>query len=173
MPQAFFGKLRTLFGARESEAAKKITQRDPRYVIRGSLLYRPAGGMDWQKGFTENLSANGVLFRGEAPLPVNTPLEMSITPPKAPGQRPRKALLLGHDCPRNGPGTSIKPVFGVVDISHLPNSSPTRISSSNEWFEPIRRFTKIRLNLFEESSALGRLHLGPGFGELAIVTAAR
>ena len=115
MPQAFLGKLRSLFGARESEAAKKIIQRESRYVIRGSLLYRPEGGMDWQKGFTENLSANGVLFRGETPLPVNTPLEMSITPPKAPGQRTPEGIYCWGTIVRAAmdSGTSIKPVFGV------------------------------------------------------------
>jgi hypothetical protein len=115
MPQPFFGKLRSLFGARESEAAKKIIQRESRYVIRGSLLYRPEGGMDWQKGFTENLSANGVLFRGEAPLPVDTPLEMSITPPKAPGQRAPEGIYCWGTIVRAtmDEATSVRPIFGV------------------------------------------------------------
>jgi hypothetical protein len=135
MPQAFLGKLRTLFGARESEAAKRIIQRDPRYVIRGSLLYRPAGGMDWQKGFTENLSANGVLFRGEGPLPLNTPLEMSITPPKAPGQRAPEGIYCWGKIVRAAmdSGTSIKPVFGVkIDKYRTP---PKFLSDADIKFE--------------------------------------
>jgi hypothetical protein len=114
MPQPFFGKLRSLFGARESEAARKI-QREARYVVHGSVLYRESGAMDWQKGFTENLSASGVLFRGETPLPLNTPLEMSITPPKAPGQRAPEGIYCWGTVVRAtmDEATSVKPVFGV------------------------------------------------------------
>jgi hypothetical protein len=115
MPQPFFGKLRSLFGARESEAAKRITEREARFVVRGSLLYREEGGMDWHKGLTENLSASGVLFRGESPLPVNTPLEMSITPPKAPGQRAPEGIYCWGTIVRAtmDEATSVKPIFGV------------------------------------------------------------
>lgn len=115
MPNPFLGKLRTLFGAGDSLAAKKVIQREARYVIRGTLIYRPAGGMDWHKGLTENLSSNGVLFRGEAHLPVNTPLEMSITPPKAPGQRTPEGIYCWGTVVRASmdSGTSTKPMFGV------------------------------------------------------------
>jgi hypothetical protein len=115
MPQPFLGKLRSLFGARESQAARKLTKREARYVVHGSVLYREAGALDWQKGFTENLSANGVLFRGEKPLPLHTPLEMSITPPKAPGQRAPEGIYCWGTVVRASvaEGTSIKPVFGV------------------------------------------------------------
>lgn len=82
MPPALLGKLRTLLGGRESNGSKKVIHRDPRYVIQGSLIYRPTGGMDWYRGDTENLSHSGVLFTGDTAVPLNTTIEMSITPPK-------------------------------------------------------------------------------------------
>ena len=115
MPPAFLSKLKTMLGAGDSLAAKKLTQREARYVIRGTLIYRPAGGMDWHKGLTENLSSTGVLFRGDVPLPVSTPLEMSITPPKAPGQRSPEGIFCWGTVVRASmdSGTSTKPMFGV------------------------------------------------------------
>jgi len=104
-----------MFGAGDSLAAKKVIERETRYVIRGTLIYKPAGGMDWQKGFTENLSSTGMLFRGESPLLVNTPLEMSITPPRAPGQRTPEGIYCWGTVVRASmdTGTSTKPMFGV------------------------------------------------------------
>jgi hypothetical protein len=117
MPPAFLGKLRSLFGAGDSLAAKKLIQREARFSVHGKLIYRPSGGMDWHKGFTENLSATGVLFRGDAPLPLNTPIEMSITPPKAPGQRIPEGIYCWGTIVRSamdaGTSTSVRPIFGV------------------------------------------------------------
>ncbi|MBI4166611.1 MAG: hypothetical protein HY508_12840 [Acidobacteria bacterium] len=116
MPPAFLGKLRTLFGARESEAARKIIKRESRYAIRGTLIYREAGENNWHRGVTENLSANGVLFRGEVPLPLNAALEMSITPPKGIDRKTADSIFCWGKVVRSGldPGsTSTKPVFGV------------------------------------------------------------
>jgi hypothetical protein len=104
-----------MFGAGNAAAAKKVIERETRYLIRGTLIYKPEGGMDWQKGLTENLSATGVLFRGESPLPLNTPLEMSITPPKAPGQRAPEGIYCWGTVVRASmdSGTSTKPMLGV------------------------------------------------------------
>ena len=116
MPPAFLGKLRTLFGARESEAARKITGREARYAIRGTLIYREAGENDWHKGVTENLSATGVLFRGEAPVPLNTPLEMSITPPKGLDRKSADSIFCWGKVVRaalDAGSTSTKPVYAV------------------------------------------------------------
>jgi len=80
MPLGFVGKIRTLFSGREPGAKKRI-ERLPRYLIQGSVIYRPLGELEWYKGKTENLSSSGVLFRGESPIPVDTTIEMTITPP--------------------------------------------------------------------------------------------
>ncbi len=82
MPPAFLSRFRTLVAGRESGRDKKHVHRDPRYVVHGSLIYRPTGGMQWYRGDTENLSSSGVLFRGDTFIPVNTTIEMSITPPR-------------------------------------------------------------------------------------------
>lgn len=115
MPPALFGKIRSLFGARESGAARKIIERDARYVVHGSLIYRPAGGSDWHKGMTENLSTTGVLFRGEAPMEVSTPVELSITPPKGADRKSADSIFCWGTIVRTGldNSTSTRPVFAV------------------------------------------------------------
>jgi len=115
MPPELLGKLRTIFGGRASGASKKVISREARYVIHGSLIYRPAGGADWHKGTTQNLSTTGVLFRGETPLPVNTPLELSITPPKGPDRKSAESIFCWGTVVRTAvdSSTSTKPVFAV------------------------------------------------------------
>jgi hypothetical protein len=115
MPPELFGKLRTLFGGRERVGAKKLVRRDPRYIIHGSLLYRPAGGMDWHRGITENLSTTGVLFRGEAPIPVNTPIELSITPPRGTERKIPEGVFCWGTVVRTTPpnDTEAKPVLAA------------------------------------------------------------
>jgi hypothetical protein len=115
MPPEFFGKLRTLLGGRESHGAKKQIAREARYALHGTLLYRPAGGMDWHKGSTENLSTTGVLFLGEIPIPVNTPIEMSITPPKGPDRRIPEGVFCWGTVVRTVPpnDTEAKPVLAA------------------------------------------------------------
>jgi len=93
MPPGVVGKIRTLFGGHEPGSGKERIPRNDRYVLHGSILYRPAGGMDWYKGTTENLSATGVLFLGEIPIPINTPIEMTITPPKGPERRTPEGIF--------------------------------------------------------------------------------
>ncbi len=115
MPPQLFGKFRSLFGGRDSAAAKKIIEREARYAIRGTLIYRPAGESDWHKGMTENLSTTGVLFRGDAAVPINTPLEMSITPPKGLDRRTDSIFCWGTvvRSASDTSSTSTRPVFAV------------------------------------------------------------
>jgi hypothetical protein len=112
MPPAFLDKLRTMIGGRTSDGAKKLVERRPRYIIESSLIYRPTGGMVWYKGTTRNFSSTGVLFQGETPVPTETTIEISITPPR----RSEKKLVEGVFCwgtvvrtaaASDAPGTSL------------------------------------------------------------------
>lgn len=94
MPPAFLSKLRTMIGGRTSDGSKKLVGRQPRYLLQSSLIYRPTGGMVWYKGTTQNFSTTGVLFQGEVPIPTDTAIEISITPPK----RPEKKIVDGVFC---------------------------------------------------------------------------
>ncbi len=95
MPAALLDKLRKLLGGHDLGGKKRLTDRETRYVIHGSLIYRPTGGMAWYRGTTENLSSTGVLFHGETSFPVDTPIEMSITPPATSPQKPDGVFCWG------------------------------------------------------------------------------
>ena len=107
MPTAFFSKLRTMIGGRTSDGAKKLVERPPRYIIESSLIYRPTGGMAWYKGTTQNFSATGVLFQGETPIPADTTIEMSITPPRRSDKKPVDGIFCWGTVVRTAPASDI------------------------------------------------------------------
>jgi hypothetical protein len=112
MPPAFFNKLRTMMGGPRSDGAKKLVGRQPRYVVESSLIYRPTGGMVWYKGTTQNFSSTGVLFRGDTPIPADTTIEMSITPPRRSDKKPGDGIFCWGTVVRaaptsDTPGTSL------------------------------------------------------------------
>lgn len=75
-------KIRGILAALRGTKAEKppqLVERAERFGVRGSLIYRPTGGLTWYKGTIENLSLTGVLFRGEKAVPEACPIEMSLT----------------------------------------------------------------------------------------------
>ena len=55
--------------------------RAPRFAIPISMLYREAGSREWREGQTENISRSGVLFRAQAAIDPDTPIEILISIP--------------------------------------------------------------------------------------------
>jgi hypothetical protein len=55
--------------------------RAARFQIRLPIRYRLAGDADWRSGVTENISRSGILFRSDAVLPLNTPLDLVLLLP--------------------------------------------------------------------------------------------
>jgi len=99
-------------GGPRSDGAKKLVGRQPRYVVESSLIYRPTGGMVWYKGTTQNFSSTGVLFRGDTPIPADTTIEMSITPPRRSDKKPGDGIFCWGTVVRaaptsDTPGTSL------------------------------------------------------------------
>ena len=52
--------------------------RASRFALKLPVRYRLAGDARWYQGRTENISHSGVLFRGEGPINVNTPIELRV-----------------------------------------------------------------------------------------------
>lgn len=52
--------------------------RATRFTLDVPVEYRPLGDPLWRAGRTINMSRTGVLFRGEQPLDVDTPIEMRV-----------------------------------------------------------------------------------------------
>lgn len=52
-----------------------------RFAIPISILYRTPGDETWAKGWTENISKSGVLFRTDRPIEVDTPVELLMEIP--------------------------------------------------------------------------------------------
>jgi hypothetical protein len=52
-----------------------------RYNLELSVRYRPAGGVGWLDGTTQNVSASGVLFHASTPLAANTSVELRLALP--------------------------------------------------------------------------------------------
>ena len=65
----------------------KVVKREPRSTIQGPIIYRQTSGLIWHNGALENVSASGVLFRGEKALLIDTPIEMSFALPPASGAK--------------------------------------------------------------------------------------
>jgi len=63
----------------ETEKPRQVVERAERFGLRGSLIFRPTGGLTWYKGTIENLSLTGVLLRAEKAVPAGCPIEMSFT----------------------------------------------------------------------------------------------
>lgn len=61
------------------EAARKV--RAQRFELQVPLRYRTRGENAWRRGETENISASGVLFRGDVFADVNTSIELSLIMP--------------------------------------------------------------------------------------------
>lgn len=58
--------------------AATFRARRPRYDVERPIRYRPLEAPEWSTGSTVNVSATGVLFRGNLPLPVGTGIELEI-----------------------------------------------------------------------------------------------
>ena len=66
-----------------------MTMRATRFPLCLPVRYRPLGKPEWQQGQTENISHTGALFRVEAPLPVDTPVEFRLVLSTARGDLPQ------------------------------------------------------------------------------------
>lgn len=52
--------------------------RAQRFTIRAVMQYRLIGEDRWYAGTVENMSSTGVLFRGELPLQIDSPIEIAV-----------------------------------------------------------------------------------------------
>ena len=136
MPTGFLGKIRTMFGG-HNPAAKKVIERQPRYVMEVSVIYRPTGGNEWHKGKTENLSSTGVLFHGDIPVPLNTAIEMNITPPASSPRRIQEGIFCWGTVVRTAaPGKDVPhPVLAAKILKF--RAKPKFLSDADIHFERI------------------------------------
>jgi len=71
--------------ARGTDATPKVNQRAERFVTQRPLVYRREGGLIWYDGQIQNVSASGLLFRGEKPVSPGAVLQVSFSLPAAEG----------------------------------------------------------------------------------------
>ena len=80
-----------IFGPRapraENSRRSRTVERDKRFAVPTSLLYRPTGTLIWYRGAIQNISASGILFQAEHLVPVDSPIEMSLALPAEAGSK--------------------------------------------------------------------------------------
>ncbi len=77
------------------EHAEGKTPRAPRFPVALAIRYRSENEIAWHIGRSENISRSGVLFRGDHPVELLTPVEMIVLLPATAG-RPHGARVLCH-----------------------------------------------------------------------------
>jgi hypothetical protein len=65
-----------------------------RFTLHLRVMYREVGVQEWLEGWTENISRTGMLFRCDAPLPVDTVVELKLQLSPASGKEDHAAEVL-------------------------------------------------------------------------------
>lgn len=134
MQSAFLGKVRTLFVGASPNTKKKVIDRRPRHAIQGSVIYRPNGGLVWYKGTTENVSSTGVLFHGETYIPVDTAIEIAITPSASGSRKAEGVFCWGRVVRTKAPAQAApQPVLAAKILKF--RSKPKFLSDSDIKFD--------------------------------------
>lgn len=55
-----------------------MVPRKPRFPVSWPLMYRGRGDGQWHPARSTNISLSGILFRAEAPLPIDSEVELRI-----------------------------------------------------------------------------------------------
>ena len=81
------------------------------------LHYRALGDDNWRQGTSANMSRTGVLFQGERPLGLRTPVELSFElPVSILGERGAQVICRGEIARSSAPGADDTPAILAATI---------------------------------------------------------
>jgi hypothetical protein len=104
-------------------------QRGRRFDLCLPVWYRAAGEALWHAGITENVSASGVLIRGEGPVAPARPIVVAIALPSASG------CLVGR-------GSIVRTVEGSVHTTLATFAIAVRRFHIDHWKSVLPRLTR-------------------------------
>src|SRR5438309_11257501 len=117
----------------KGEATCDLDQPAARFAIHVPLRSRPAGDMRWREGNTENISGSGVLFRTSQPMPLLTPIEMTLALPSEVGGGDDATVICRGRVVRTEPASRLDPRPAVAAtiagyrLAHVQGNDPRRI----------------------------------------------
>ena len=117
----------------KGDATSALFQRAARFAIQIPMRYRPAGDMRWREGYTENISRSGVLFRTSQPMPLLTPIEMTLALPSEVGGGDDATVICRGRVVRTEPANRLDPRPAVAAtiagyrLAHVQGNDPRRI----------------------------------------------
>src|SRR5687767_13331883 len=100
-----------------------LTNRAPRYPLKMTIRFRPAGGGGWLEGETLNVSQSGILFRTSQPVPgLHETLEMALEM-SALGPRIANVTCTGRLVRIRPAEDSSAVIAATVEVYHLTRSA--------------------------------------------------